>query len=93
MISQQVIDLATEFQESLNLDINTTDEAYMHDAIHAMTGLGVTLEDEEIVLNITEVLQGGECLPRHESRVNSFIELMILADIELFTEIANFFSN
>ena len=92
MISQQVINLATEFQQSLNLDINTTDEAYMHDAIHAMTGLGVSLQDEEIVLNITEVLQGGECLPQHEARVNNFIELMILADIELFTEVANYFA-
>ena len=93
MLSQNLKTLATEFQQSLHLDINTTDEAYVHDAIHALTGLGVTLEDEEIVLNITEVLQGGNCLPRHETRVLDFIQLMTVADIEVFSEIVNYFSN
>ena len=91
MLSQSLKQLATEFQQSLSLDVNTTDEAYAHDAVHALTGLGVTLEDEELVLNITEVLQGGECLAKHTDRVINFIQLMAEADIELFTELANYY--
>lgn len=76
-----LIALATEFQQSNNLDINTTNEAYLHDAVHAIFGLSASLEDEEIVLNITEVLTGNDCLERNRERVENMISMVSHLDI------------
>ena len=72
-----LIQLANEFQSSHEgLDTNTTNEAILHDAIHAVTGLGVSLEDEEVVLNITNYLQGGETNPKLTERVIFIVSLI-----------------
>lgn len=68
-----LIELATEFQTSYNLDINTTTEAFAHDALHALLGLGASLEDEEVVLNVSNALVGEEINPKHQSRVDSLM--------------------
>ena len=69
--------LANEFQASHEgLDPNTTKEAVLHDAIHACTGLGVSLEDEEVVLNITNYLAGGATNPKLTERVVFIVSLI-----------------
>ena len=77
MLHPLLIDLANEFQTShAGLDANTTDAAYIHDAIHAVTGLGVDLESEELVLNLTNALSGEETNPKHDARMLSLISII-----------------
>lgn len=58
------------------LDPVTTEAALVHDAIHAYTGLGTTLADEEIVLNISNILAGLDCLPHNRERCEFIISLL-----------------
>ncbi len=72
-----ITELANEFQASHEgLDTNNTTEAILHDCLHCVTGLGVSLEDEEVVLNITNYLAGGETNPKLTERVLFIVSLI-----------------
>ena len=88
MASTEAIELATEFQQSYQLDPNNTEESIYHDLLHSVTGLSVSLEDEELVLNIAEVLSGGECNSVHTERVSLLISLI---PDHFLIELSNFY--
>ena len=77
LLSADTIELINEWHASNNeLDSITTEEALVHDAIHAYTGLSTSLADEEIVLNIANLLAGLDCLPRNRERCEFIISLL-----------------
>lgn len=75
-VDQDLQELAEEFRASHDLDENNTDEAVAHDLIHALSGLGPTLEDERIVLNVQNSLTGGEVDPEVADRVASILSII-----------------
>jgi len=76
-LSSDTLELITEFHAAhSNLDPVLTAEAAAHDALHAYLGLGITMEEEELVLNCTEILQGGECLPHLRERCELLLSLL-----------------
>lgn len=76
-LSVDIQEMVNEFHTShVNLDAVTTEYALIHDAIHAYCGLGVSLADEEIVHNITNVLVGQPCLQQHTERVEMLISII-----------------
>jgi hypothetical protein len=80
MTHATIIELANEFTSSHpGLDINTTHQAFAHDAIHAVTGLGVSLADEELVLNLSNALVGEEVNPTHYDRVALLLEIVLVS--------------
>lgn len=92
MLSQAALDYVNEFHNSHpGLDPVTTEAAAWHDFLHSFTNLSTTLEDEEIVLNITEVLSGGQCSPQNADRVYFFISILSEFEPEIFTEITNYY--
>jgi hypothetical protein len=77
MFSTITMALISEFHEShKGLDNVTTEEAMLHDAIHAYLGLGVSLEEEELVLNCTNVLAGLDCSAHLSERVELLLSLL-----------------
>ena len=87
LFSVDTIALVEEFHNSKpGLDPVTTEKALVHDVIHAVTGLGVTLEDEEIVLNIQNTLGGEGCLERNRERVELFLTII---PVEIIIELTN----
>ncbi len=72
------------------LEANNTMEAYAHDAIHAVFNLGVRLEDEELVLNLQQSLQGLEVSSNMVDKVTDALAKLINQDIELFLELQTF---
>lgn len=76
-LSVEIQEMVKEFHAShTGLDAVTTEYALLHDSIHAYCGLGVSMADEEIVHNITNVLVGQDCLPQHADRVALLIEII-----------------
>ena len=76
-LSVEIQEMVKEFHAShTGLDAVTTEYALLHDSIHAYCGLGVSMEEEEIVHNITNVLVGQDCLPQHADRVALLIEII-----------------
>lgn len=76
-LSADIQEMVKEFHVSrTGLDAVTTEYAMLHDAIHAYCGLGVSMEEEEIVHNITNILVGQDCLPQHADRVALLIEIL-----------------
>lgn len=87
LFSVETIALVEEFHCSKpGLDPVTTEKALVHDVIHAVTGLGVTLEDEEIVLNIQNLLGGEECLEKNRERCEFMLTLI---PVEILVELTN----
>ena len=77
LLSADTLELIAEWHASQpGLDTITTEAALVHDAIHAYTGLGVSLADEEIVLNISNLLAGLDCLPHNRERCEFIISLL-----------------
>lgn len=77
LLSTDTLELIAEWHASqTGLDPVLTEAALVHDAIHAYTGLGTTLADEEIVLNIANLLGGGDCLERNRERCEFIISLL-----------------
>ncbi len=69
-----------------NLDVNTTPEAFAHDAVHAMFKQGVTLEEERLVLNIQNSLTGEGVDPAMQAAVEN--ALASITDFDLLLEVA-----
>ena len=46
------------------LGVNHTDAAFAHDCVHAVFNIGVSLKEEELVLNLTNCLLGQETNPK-----------------------------
>lgn len=94
MFSTTTIALINEFHASYpGLDPVTTEIAMLHDALHAYLGLSTSLEDEEVVLNVTNVLAGLECSAHLAERCELLISLL---DTEILIELsvaASFFYN
>lgn len=70
-----------------NLAPNTTLAAFAHDLGHAIFDLGVSLEDEEKVLNIENFLTEGTCNPELEAFV---IEAISNVNSDLLVEYMTF---
>lgn len=87
-LSIEIQEMVKEFHAShTGLDAVTTEYALLHDAVHAYCGLGVSLDEEELVHNITNVLVGGECLPQHLERVALLIEIIptkVMIELSVF---------
>lgn len=76
-LSTDTLELIAEWHAAhTNLDPVTTAEAAAHDAMHAYLGLGVSVEEEDLVQNCVEILQGGECLPQHQERCELLLSLL-----------------
>lgn len=87
MFSTTTIALINEFHASYpGLDPVTTDIAMLHDALHAYLGLSTSLEDEEVVLNVTNVLAGLDCSSHLTERVELLISLL---EIEVLVELSS----
>jgi hypothetical protein len=77
MYSTTTIALIAEFHAThVGLDEVLNDEAMLHDAVHAYLGLGVSLEEEELVLNCTNVLAGLDCSIHLQERVELLLSLL-----------------
>lgn len=94
MFSTTTLELVQEFHVShTGLDSVTTDEAILHDAVHAYLGLGVSLEEEELVLNCVNTLAGLGCSAHLTERVELLISLLeIDVLIELSVAATSFFN-
>lgn len=92
-LSVEIQEMVKEFHAShTGLDAVTTEYALLHDAVHAYCGLGVSMEDEEIVHNITNVLVGQDCLSQHANRVALLIEIIPTeVMIELSVALSNYY--
>ncbi len=78
---------ANWYSNQENLAPNTTLAAFAHDLGHAIFNLGVSLEDEERVLNIENFLTEGTCNPELEAFV---IEAISNVDSDLLVEYMTF---
>ena len=77
LLSASTVELIAEWHASQSgLDPVLTEAALVHDAIHAYTGLGTSLADEEIVLNISNLLAGLDCLPHNRERCEFIISIL-----------------
>jgi hypothetical protein len=77
MFSITTLELIAEFHAShKGLDTVTTDEARLHDAVHAYLGLGVSLEEEELVLNCVNSLAGLGCSTHLTERVELLLSML-----------------
>jgi hypothetical protein len=93
MFSTTTIAIVSEFHAAhIGLDAVTTEEAMLHDAVHAYTGLGITLQDEEVVLNIVNVLAGLECSTHLSNRVEFIISLLEVDVLIELSQAASFFN-
>lgn len=76
-LSADTLALVAEWHASCEgLDPVTTEAALVHDAIHAYTGLSTSIADEDIVLNISNLLAGLDCLDIHRDRCEFIISLL-----------------
>ena len=78
------------FAEQEGLEVNKTMEAFAHDSVHAVLELGVTLEEEELVLNVQQSLLGYEVSSHMVNKVTDTLAKLINQDIELFMELQTF---
>lgn len=86
MFSTTTLELIAEFHAShKGLDPVTTDEARLHDAAHAYLGLGVSLEDEELVLNCVNSLAGLGCSAHLTKRVELLLSML---DVDTLIELS-----
>jgi hypothetical protein len=92
-LSTDIQEMVAEFHAShKGLDAVSTEYALLHDAIHAYCGLGVSMEEEELVHNVTNVLVGQDCLPEHQERVALLIEILPTeVMIELSVALSNYY--
>jgi hypothetical protein len=92
MFSTTTLELIAEFHASHEgLDPVTTDEARLHDAVHAYLGLGVSLEEEEVVLNCVNALAGLGCSAHLTERVEFLLSLLEVDTlIELSAAVCSF---
>ena len=81
---------AVWFAGQEGLEMNKTMEAFAHDSVHAVLGLGVTLEEEELVLNVQQSLIGKEISSHMVNKVTDTLAKLINQDIELFMELQTF---
>lgn len=80
-LSASTLALIDEFHASHEgLDPVLCHEAAVHDAVHAYLGLGVSLEDEEVVLNCVELLSGREC-SIHLAERCEFLLTLLTSDV------------
>lgn len=94
MFSTTTLELVQEFHAShKGLDPVTTDEAILHDAVHAYLGLGVSLEEEELVLNCVNTLAGLGCSIHLTERVELLISLLEIEVLVELSQAASFFFN
>lgn len=89
--------ISAELQQQLDnwhnsnsgLDPVTTHEALIHDLIHSITGLGTSLQEEQLVLNVQEVLSGNDCLESLQEQVE---EIIAQIDINFLIELNEIFN-
>ena len=65
-------------------------QAFAHDAIHSVFGLGVSLGEEELALNLEQAIRGLEVSVHMQDAVTDEIATLINSDIELFMELQAF---
>lgn len=65
-------------------------QAFAHDAIHSVFGIGVSLKEEELALNIEQALCGLEVATHMQDAVTDAIANLINSDVELFMELQAF---
>lgn len=88
LLSADTVQLIAEWHASQEgLDPVSTEAALVHDAIHAYTGLSTSLADEEIVLNVSNLLAGLDCLEHNRERCE-FIISLLPADVLIELSIA-----
>jgi hypothetical protein len=58
-VPQGIFEAAKNFQVTNNLDLSDIPKMLCHDAIHAILGLGVSTEEEELIEKIELVLEHG----------------------------------
>lgn len=88
LLSADTIAMIAEWHASSDeLDPVTTEVAMVHDAIHAWCGLSTTLEDEEVVSNIANMLAGLET-SAHLTERCSFIISLLPSDVLVELSIA-----
>lgn len=89
-LSQDIIDMVEEFQCSqTGLDPVVTEEALLHEAIHAYTGLGVTLDDEAHVYGCINILIGQCALPAMQERCELLVSII---PVEVLAELVDAFA-
>jgi hypothetical protein len=64
--------------------------AFAHDAIHSVFGIGVSLEDEELALNLEQSLRGLQVSTHMQAKVTDALAALINSDVELFMELQTF---
>ena len=86
-LSASTLSLIDEFHNSHEgLDPVVCHAAAVHDALHAYLGLGVLLEDEEVVLNCVELLSGNDCSLHLRDRCEFLLTLLstdVLVELSL----------
>jgi hypothetical protein len=93
MFSTTTLELVHEFHASHEgLDAVTNNEAVLHDAVHAYLGLGVSLEEEELVLNCVNTLAGLDCSAHLTERVELLISLLEVDVLIELSQAASFFN-
>lgn len=81
---------ANWFAQHEGLMPNRQMEAICHDAVHSVFGIGVSLEDEELALNLEQSLRGLEVSTHMQDKVANALAALINSDIELFMELQTF---
>ena len=76
-LSEEIVQMVEEFQCSHEgLDSVVTEEALLHEAIHAYCGLGVSLDEEALVYGCINILIGQEALPAMQERCIRLVSLI-----------------
>ena len=88
MLSQELTQLADTFQKSIpGLDENIDDYCKCHDAIHQLTGLGVSDKEESLVLMVESILAGDSLPDKYLDAVEALIAKI---PTHLIIELSNF---
>ena len=87
--TQELIREWHDAHASDNLDPVTCEQGAIHDAMHAYLGMGITLEEEELVLNCANLLIGKECQPHLAKRCELLLSMLTTEVlVELATALA-----
>ena len=78
---------ANWFANYNGLGANHTDAAFAHDCVHAVFGIGVSLKEEELVLNLTNCLIGQETNPKMEQAIE---EAIASVNMDLLIELSTY---
>lgn len=69
------------------LGVNHTEAAFAHDCVHAVFNIGVSLPEEELVLNLTNCLLGQQTNPKMEQAIE---EAIVSVDMNLLVELSTY---